>query len=95
MRHLSKQKVGELIAAYAAGATVYELAERYGIHRTRVSKLIKQAGGSVRYHETAGIDLARAEELHASGISLTEVARHLGVGRSALIRARRRARELM
>ncbi|HWL44332.1 MAG TPA: hypothetical protein VNQ73_15430 [Ilumatobacter sp.] len=92
-RYLSADAVAELVAMYQAGATVYELAEQFGIHRDRVSKLVKSAGVQVRDHERVVVDLDLAAVLHAQGLSLTDVAKRLAVGRTALIRARREARD--
>ena len=47
-RRLSESDVTELITRYREGATVYDLAERYGIHRTTVSATAgaSRCGGS-------------------------------------------------
>jgi transposase len=38
------------------------------------------------------VDMARAAELEAEGLSVTEIAAALGVGRTTLVRARRASR---
>ncbi len=91
-RHLGDAEVTELVALYDAGATVYDLAERFGVHRDTVSGVVKQAGLVTRYHERTYVDLERAAVLEAKGLTLTEIAQKLGVGRTTLIVARREAR---
>lgn len=92
-RRLEPAEIDELVAEYEAGSTVYELSAKFGIHRETVSSLLKQqAGVTVRYHQRTVVDLDRADELQRLGLSLTEIAERLGVGRTTLIVARRRAR---
>jgi hypothetical protein len=45
-----------------------------------------------RHHQRVNVDLDQADELHAAGLSITEVARAMGIGRTTL-KARRAARE--
>jgi len=80
-----------LMASYQAGATVYELAERFGIHRDRVSRLLEEAGIPRRYHQTVDVGLERAALLERQGLTLQQIADRLGIGRTALVVARRRA----
>ena len=57
-----------------------ELAEQFGIRRETVSAALERAGIARRYHERRAVDLERADELHAGGLSITKVAEALGVG---------------
>lgn len=43
-RRLRSDEVDALVQAYQAGATTYELAERFHIHRTTVTAALKQRG---------------------------------------------------
>jgi DNA-binding CsgD family transcriptional regulator len=90
-QHLDDDAVNELVALYLGGATVYEIADCFSIHRDRVSKLLEEAGIDRRYHERVDVDLERADRLHRQGLNLTEVAKRLGIGRNTLVVARRRA----
>ena len=91
-RYIDTAELSELVALYEAGATVYELAEQFGIHRDRVSRLLEEAGVPRRYHHTVEVDLERAALLQRQGFTLQQIADRLGVGRSALVVARRRTR---
>jgi transposase len=82
----------ELVADYQAGQTIRQLAERLGFHRDTVSAMLERAGVARRYHKRRAVDLDRADKLHAAGLSLTEVAETLGIGRTTLIVARRQQR---
>lgn len=89
--HLTDAEELELVALYLGGSTIRELAKSVGISRDRMSAILQTHGVERRYHETVPIDLALAEDLAASGLSLTEVAERMGVGRATLVRARRTA----
>jgi hypothetical protein len=82
----------KLVADYQAGQTISQLADQVGFHRETVSAALQRAGVARRYHNRRAVDLDRADELHAAGLSLTEVAETLGIGRTTLIVARRRQR---
>lgn len=91
-QHVNEQMLAGMVSEYEAGATVYELEAKYRVDRDRVSKLLKGAGVRVRDHERVEVDLARAAELQAQGMNLTEVAKTMRIGRTTLVRARRAAR---
>ena len=78
-----------LVAGYQAGRTVRELAKEFGFHRETVSIALARAGVPRRYHETVGVNLEQVEQLQADGMTLAQIARFLGVGRTTLVRARR------
>ena len=59
-RQLSEDEVTELVISYQAGATVYDLATRFKIHRTTVSQHLHRRGAAMRglsLHESR-VDLA-------------------------------------
>jgi hypothetical protein len=82
-----------LVAGYQAGRTLRELAKGFGFHRETVSIALARAGVPRRYHETVGVDLEQVEQLQAGGMTLAQIARFLGVGRTTLVRARRQKAE--
>jgi transposase-like protein len=90
---LDPDEVSELVARYEDGETVYELATRFGIHRDTVTQFLKDHDVPRRYHERVPVDLAEAAELEAAGLTMTEIAAQLGIGRTTLITARRLARQ--
>lgn len=92
-RHVDGQVLREMADAYSDGATIRQVAERFGVDRERVSGLLKQSGIRVRDHEPVEVDLVLAAELEAQGLNTADVAKALGVGRTTLVRARRAARQ--
>lgn len=74
---------------YLAGETVRKLAKRFGFHRGTVSAALQRAGVDRRYHQHQPVDLDRADELHGQGLTVTQTAKTLGVGRTTLVRALR------
>lgn len=91
-RKPTDQEVSDMIEAYQSGLRVRDVATQFGFHRTTVSTALKGKGVKLRFHETVDVDLKRAEQLLATGLSLTDVAAQLCIGRTTLIRARREAK---
>jgi len=81
-----------LVAGYESGRTVREPADQIGFHRETVSAALKRAGVGRRYHQRRTVDLDRADELHAAGLSIADIAKVLGIGRTTLVKARRGTR---
>ncbi|MCR6487337.1 helix-turn-helix domain containing protein [Amycolatopsis sp. OK19-0408] len=76
-KRLSDQQVGELTAAYQAGDTVYDLAERFKINRKTVSGILHRAGVQIRGRLTPD-QIDEAARLYAAGWSLARVGAMLG-----------------
>jgi lambda repressor-like predicted transcriptional regulator len=92
-RHLSPTEIGELIAAYGAGATINELAHQYGLHRTTVAAHLDR-NHIERHHphtEWANETLTAAADLYASGLSLAAVAARYGIDPQTVANRFRRA----
>ena len=53
--------------------------------------MAEEAGVPRRYHQSVPVDLERAERLRRQGLTLEQVAKRLGVGRTTLVKARRAA----
>jgi hypothetical protein len=87
-RRPTATECADLATAYVAGNTIRELAERFGFHRETVAAALVRAGIARRYHERRQVDLELADELRASGLTITEVAATLGIGRTTLVKAR-------
>lgn len=88
-RRLSDGDVAELVTRYQEGATVYDLAERFSIHRTTVSGHLHRRGVKLR-----GLSLDRrpvgvATRLYQQGWSAARIGSHLGVDGSTVWRALR------
>ena len=87
-RQLSDEQVGELIEGYKAGATVYDLAERFKINRKTVSSILHRAGVQIRGRLTPE-QVDDAVELYSAGWSLARIGDRLGVdGTTVLNRLR-------
>jgi len=89
VRRLDPESVAALVAGYRAGATVYELAERFKIHRTTVSDHLYREGVKMR---GVGLDLAhveRAVSLYDQGWSVARIGSQLGANGGTVWRALR------
>ncbi len=83
---LTAAEVDRLVDDYLDGATVNELADRYGVHRATVSAhLTRRRVG--RRRPGLGVDeAAEAVRLHLGGISMRAIAQSMGVDRKAVRR---------
>ena len=62
------------------------------MHRETISAALGRAGIELRYHQTVTVDVQHAAELLAAGLTITETAEALGVGRTTLVKVRRAQR---
>ncbi|WP_312872056.1 helix-turn-helix domain containing protein [Amycolatopsis dendrobii] len=76
-KQLSDEQISELTAAYQAGSTVYDLAERFKISRKTVSSILHRTGVQIRGRLTAE-QVDKAVQLYVSGQSLARIANKLG-----------------
>jgi DNA-binding CsgD family transcriptional regulator len=90
-RPLIRDQREHLIADYQAGATIYDLARRYGIHRHTVGKHLADAGVQARRHGLSTDELATARHLYAQGQSLARIGDQLGYDHGTIRRALLRA----
>jgi hypothetical protein len=79
--------VSELVSQYRAGATVYELAQKFSIHRVTVSKLLRGEGVRLRLDGLSEAAITQAAELYSGGWSLARIGDHFGVAGSTVFRA--------
>jgi hypothetical protein len=90
-RHLRSDEVDELVAAYQAGATTYELATRHRVHRQTVTAILERRGVPIRYRSPSPDEVATAKALYADGQSLVAVGDQLGFDAGTIWRALKRA----
>ena len=83
-RQLRPSEVDHLIAAYQSGSTVYQLAERFGIHRSTVGRHLRARGVDTTPPGLDANQLARAIALYQSGYPLSNVACKLSVPQSTV-----------
>jgi DNA-binding CsgD family transcriptional regulator len=78
-RRLSSESSLELAAAYQAGATLLELADRFGIARKTVLAHLDRQGVPRRHLPGMSVDqVGIAAKLYESGMSLATVGKQLG-----------------
>lgn len=82
---LSGENTRQVIAAYKAGKTVYELATEYGCHRVTISAVLKRNGVSLRCVSPTPEQAAEMVRLYESGLSLAKVGRQLGFNASTVL----------
>jgi len=77
-RRLRQREIDELVAGYRAGATVYQLANEFRIHRGTVSLLLERHRVSLRNRPLSPAQIEQARVLYATGQSLAKVGKQLG-----------------
>ncbi|MEV5532615.1 hypothetical protein [Streptomyces prunicolor] len=63
-KRLKEAQVTELVEAYGAGASTYQLADHFGIKRQTVSNILKRNGITPRWRRLTEADVDRAEHLY-------------------------------
>ncbi len=77
-KRLTEVEVAQLVARYAEGATVYQLAGEFGIERRTVAVRLKAAGVALRQRPPSAEQVAEMVRLYESGLSLTKVGDRVG-----------------
>ncbi|WP_420752708.1 hypothetical protein [Rhodococcus sp. O3] len=91
-RKLEPDEVAALVRRYREGATVYELAEEFGMHRQTVSAHLYREGIALRSRVRMTPQLlARATDLYEAGWSTVQISKELGLGASTVGKALKRA----
>ena len=84
---VTASEVDRLVDDYLAGASVNELAERFGVHRATGSPHLSRRR-VVRRRPGLGVEeAAEAVKLHQGGVSMRAIAHSMGVDRKAARRA--------
>ena len=93
-RRLCPTDITELIAAYRAGATINELADRHELHRTTVAARLDRHHVERHHSHNAWTSetLAAAADLDATGLSLAAVAATYGINPQPVVNRFRQAR---
>ncbi|POM23807.1 Sigma-70, region 4 [Actinomadura rubteroloni] len=86
-KQLKDTEAREVVAAYKAGATVYQLGQRFGIHRVTVSNILKRHGVRMRMGGLESGQIEEAIKLYQEGWSLPRIGRRFGVA-DTTVRAR-------
>lgn len=67
-----------------SGIPVKQIAERFGVHRTTITKIVTRAGAKVRSQPFTSSTRDDARRLYDIGRSLAQVAEQLGISASAV-----------
>lgn len=81
---LTSSEVDRLVDDYLDGATVNELADRYGVHRATASAHLTRRGVTRRTPGLGVEEAAEAVRLHLGGVSMRAIAQSMGVDRKAV-----------
>lgn len=82
---LSDEKVSQIVAAYKAGKTVYELAVEYDCHRVTISAVLKRQGVALRRASPTPEQIDRMVHLYETGYSLAKVGDRLGFNATTVL----------
>ncbi|MFQ6396624.1 hypothetical protein ACLMAJ_24550 [Nocardia sp. KC 131] len=88
-RQLDSPQVAELTTGYQTGATVYELAARFGIERRTVSEILHRHEVPMRRGGLSSDQVDTAIHLYQLGWSLARVGNHLDVAHTTVLAALR------
>jgi transposase-like protein len=89
-KRLSAETIERLVAEYRTGSTAADLGRRYGLAKTTVLQLIRQAAEPVRHRRFNAAETARLVELYEAGLSQKDIAERLGRSPSAVWHCLRR-----
>lgn len=81
---LSASNRAELLAAYADGVPVRQLAARFKVHRGTVSEIARRAGLEPRVPTLPQAVREEATRLYVDGLTLVEVGAELGISHNAV-----------
>jgi IS30 family transposase len=91
-RRLTDTEIDALVDAYRDGATIEEVGERFGMHRSTVIDHLQRRGVPRRTpRKLTDLAVSDAARRYVSGETLAEIAERLGVAPSTLTRELRDA----
>lgn len=91
-KRLDVEVIERVVSEYAAGATAAELGQCYGLAKSSVLQLVRQAGEPVRHPRLSANEKAQLLSLHRAGLSQREIAERLARSPSAVWHCLRRLR---
>jgi DNA invertase Pin-like site-specific DNA recombinase len=89
-RFLSENDIADIITSYHAGATTKQLANRYGISKTRVATVLRERGITLRRQGLKAEQVRKAITYYAAGRSLAWIATRLDVSHTTVAATLRR-----
>lgn len=92
LRHrLLRESLDELTAAYGAGASTRELADRYGVGKTAIARLLREQGMKLRNQGLSPCQVTEATAHYEAGNSVAQVAAAMSLSVSSVYDALKRA----
>ena len=82
---LSEEKVSQIVTAYGAGKTVYELANEFDCHRVTISAVLKRQGVALRCTAPTSEQIDEMVRLYESGLSLARVGERFAMNASTVL----------
>ena len=89
-QRLDAQAIGRLVAEYLAGRTAAKVGEQYGLAKSSVLELVRQAGKSVRHSRLSAHETAQLVALYKAGLPQKDITKRLGRTPSAVWHCLRR-----
>jgi IS30 family transposase len=89
-RRLRAQTVHQMAAEYEAGASAAEVSQRYGVAKSTVLRLLRQASVPVRFPRLSSADADRIADMYVRGMPQTEIAKAVKRSPSAVWHVLRR-----
>jgi DNA-binding NarL/FixJ family response regulator len=83
-KRLEAEAIERLVAEYAGGTTAADLGQRYGLAKSSVLRLVRQAGERVRRPRLSVTEAARVGQLYEAGLRQKDIAERLGRSPSAV-----------
>lgn len=77
-KRLDAQTIERMVGEYVARATSADLARHYGIAKSSVLRLVREAGWRIRHLRFGKEEVARLAELYAAGTTQAQIAQQLG-----------------
>lgn len=75
---ITKERLAALVADYESGMTAYELADKYGHHRSTIMRQLAQAGVHSRMATPTAAEISRWRELYDTGMGIKTIACQVG-----------------
>ena len=88
---ISEARADQIVEAYIAGGTVYELAREFDCHRVTISAVLKRRGVTLRRLSPSDEQVAEMIRLYESGLSLSKVGERLGFNATTVLHRLRAA----
>jgi len=88
---ISDVDIARLVSDYEAGLSGRQLAQKYGLGRSTVLKLLREHGVAVRYPRLTEAECARVVELYRQGMRQIDIAEQFGRHKAVIWHVLRRA----